>query len=63
MLVKILNGKIVEINTSESNIEIPPEMMGTDFRAWTYNNGQWTKDPNYQPPPDHRWPNPFKKIT
>lgn len=52
MKVRIINGKIAELNTDNSNVELPPEYLGTNLSQYLYDGRNWSIDPDYPDTPD-----------
>ena len=52
MKVRIVNGRIAELNTDNSNVELPPEYLGTNLSKYLYDGQNWSIDPDYPDTPD-----------
>jgi hypothetical protein len=47
MKVRIVNERIAELNTVNSNVELPPEYLGTNLSQYLYDGQNWSIDPDY----------------
>lgn len=52
MKVRIVNERIAELNTVNSNVELPPEYLGTNLSQYLYDGQNWSIDPDYPDTPD-----------
>ena len=42
MKVKIINQKIAEVNTKNSDLDLPESLIGTSLSKYLYSNGEFT---------------------
>jgi hypothetical protein len=47
MKVKIINNKIVEVNTVQSDIDLPDNLVGTSLSKWLYIDNQFVENPDW----------------
>jgi len=57
--VRIVNGKIAEVNTGspECVVPLPAQYLGRRLDSLLYRDGEWSDDPEYKEP--SRPPAPF----
>jgi hypothetical protein len=51
MKVRIIDGRIAEVNTKTSNVDLPDEYLGTHLSKYLY-DGDWSLDPEWVEPQD-----------